>query len=287
MNNSGKTLMIFLVVIAMLLIALTAIAVFFFLKEVDLRKAAEYNLEQMQVVEAKLQNELKETKDQLVLLEEKNKEAENKVESMMEEVELEQGLREELKKENRQLQDSLTKESEDKEQLRAQMAKDLSEAEKKIAAMQEELNVVISEKQKLEETYQDTLSKYQALQGPSGLTDPVSQTPEEQNPLPDQPPAVEPQAENKEVDLDKIVVNAPPETLGKVISVDTETEFIIVNIGEKDGVRKNTLLSLYRGDKLLGDVKVTRVLPEMSAADFVPPLSSQAVQKDDRVVIKK
>ena len=58
MNNSGKTLTIFLVVIAVLLVSLTAIAVFFFLQEVELRKSAEYNLEQIRIAEIKLQEDI-------------------------------------------------------------------------------------------------------------------------------------------------------------------------------------------------------------------------------------
>lgn len=266
MNNSGKTLTIFLFVIAVLLISLTAIAVFFFLKEVDLRKAAEYNLEQMRIIESKLQGELKESKKQMFLLEEKNKEAEDRVESLMEEVDLEKGLRDELKKENRQLQDALQKETAAHAQLKEQSAKELSEAEKRIASLQEKLDAAIEEAQRLEAVRQDMEGKDQQLG--------IEETPDIATP-------------SQEVSLDKIVVNPAEEQKGKVISVDRETEFLIVNLGEKDGIKKNSVLSVYRGETYLGDVKVSRVLPEMAAADLVPPLTSQNVQKDDRVIIKE
>jgi hypothetical protein len=279
MNNSGKTLTIFLFVIAVLLISLTAIAVFFFLKEVDLRKSAEFNLDQMRIIESKLQTELQETKKQLFLLEEKNKEAEDKVESLMGEVDLEQGLAEELKKENKQLQETVEKETKSKEDLQAQLEKNLSESEQKLSSLQEKLDTALAEKQKIETTHQDLLTKYQQLQQQLGISEPLSE-----NISTSATPAPAP---TQEVSLDKIVVNPPGESRGQVISVDTETEFVIVSLGERDGVRKNAILSIYRADKYLGDVKVTRVLPEMSAADFVPPLTSQAIQKDDRVVLKQ
>ena len=41
MNSSGKVLVIFLVIIAVLLISLTAISLFFFQKETERRKIAE------------------------------------------------------------------------------------------------------------------------------------------------------------------------------------------------------------------------------------------------------
>ena len=39
-------------------------------------------------------------------------------------------------------------------------------------------------------------------------------------------------------------------------------------------------------DKYLGDIKVTRLQPDMSAADFVPPFKHQLAQKNDTVIIK-
>jgi hypothetical protein len=69
--------------------------------------------------------------------------------------------------------------------------------------------------------------------------------------------------------------------------VDADTDFVIVSLGDKDGVSKGAILSLYRGEQYLGDIKVSRVLANMSAADFVTPLKSSDVQKDDQVMIKK
>jgi len=74
---------------------------------------------------------------------------------------------------------------------------------------------------------------------------------------------------------------------GKVIEVDLENEFVIVNIGQKDGLVKDAVLSIWRNDTYLGDVQVTQVLPDMSAADLIPPLTSNNIQKDDGVSIKK
>ncbi|GEM_PF-649190 len=76
------------------------------------------------------------------------------------------------------------------------------------------------------------------------------------------------------------------EPAGRVLTVDRETEFVVINLGEKDGVHKGQILSVYRQNDYLGDVKVTRVQPKMSAADLIPPFSSRIVQKDDQVFFK-
>ena len=94
------------------------------------------------------------------------------------------------------------------------------------------------------------------------------------------------QEAEKEVDLEKIVVAPRGSPEGRILSVDTDTEFVIVNLGAKDGVKLGDMLSVYRGKEFLGDIKVTRVQPEMSAADLIPPFSSRKVRKNDQVLVR-
>jgi len=274
-NNSGKTLTIFLIVIATLLISLTVIAVFFFLQEVELRKSAEINLEQMQMMESNLQNDLKEAKKQVFLLQEKNKESDEKIEGLMEDLDLEKGLREEIKKDYRQLREMFETVNKEKEQ----MQKDYTALEEKNAFLQKEMTSTAEKHKELQRQYEQMKKNYQ---------------PAEAAPMTEEMPAVPmtgtlqpaPQAAAQDVDLKTIVINQEPKK-GTVVSVDTQTNFIIVNIGEKSGVNADSVLSVYRGDQYLGDVVVTRVLPDMAAADFLPPLKSSQVRKNDQVIIKQ
>ena len=103
----------------------------------------------------------------------------------------------------------------------------------------------------------------------------------------DNPSLSQKNIESKKVELDKIVVlpNEVPE--GRILSIDQDTDFVIINLGDKDGVKTGDVLSISRGQEYLGDVKVTRVQSEMSAADLIPPLSSKTLRKNDQVVLKK
>ena len=74
---------------------------------------------------------------------------------------------------------------------------------------------------------------------------------------------------------------------GRILSVDKDTEFVILNLGDKDGIQMGMLLSVVRDGNYLGDIKITRLHPEMSAADLVSPLSVEIVRKNDKVVVKK
>ncbi len=81
-------------------------------------------------------------------------------------------------------------------------------------------------------------------------------------------------------------VSALDETLeGRILSVDTETEFVIVSLGKMDGVKVGAVLSIFRGDDYVGDIRVTRLQPEMSAADLIPPFSIRSIKKNDQVKV--
>ena len=58
-KSSGKVLTVFIVIIAILLISLTAISIFFFQKELERRKSVELILEKIKANEQKLEGELK------------------------------------------------------------------------------------------------------------------------------------------------------------------------------------------------------------------------------------
>ena len=98
------------------------------------------------------------------------------------------------------------------------------------------------------------------------------------------------QPETQEILLEPIVEEAVSalETAfdGRILSVDIETEFVIVSLGEKDGIVVGNVLSVFHNENYVGDIKITRLQSEMSAADLVLPLSIRNVQKDDQVKTK-
>ncbi len=291
MNRSGKTLTIILVVISILSLTLTVIAVFFFQKESELRKMAEDNLAQTKISEAKLQSDLKESKKQGFLLEEKVKEADEKINNLMDELELAEGVRDEIKAENETLKEALENESQSKEQIRQQLTEELNNAEEKVGSLEQELNTEKNLRTGLEsqlEQLQNTL-KSQASQG-----SPSEGSTTDEPPSPDQPQSDETnggtsdtQADREGVDLEKIIVASSDIPSGKVLSVDKENDFVIFNLGQRHGIVQGLVMSIYRDDNYLGDVKVSRVQDDMSAADFIPPFSSQNVRKNDQIVTKQ
>lgn len=250
MNKNGKTLTIFLVLISILLLSVTGISLFFFQKESNERKAAEVKLSQAKDSEAKLEAALKEAKKQILLAEEKAKEADTKINGLMDELELQDGIRDQMKAENNALKEAVTSES----QANGALQKELTAAQERFAALEEKLKVAESQRAELEAKIQE-MSQQAASQS--------------------------------EVDLDKIIVTPGSIPEGKIVSINSENNFVIVNLGQEHGMAQDMVLSVYRNDQYLGDLKIARAEENMSVADFAAPLDSKQLKVNDRIVVKK
>ena len=72
---------------------------------------------------------------------------------------------------------------------------------------------------------------------------------------------------------------------GKVTVVNKEYNFVVINLGQKDGVKKGDLFSVYREGKVIGDIKVEKVHESMSAAGFAVELKD--IIKENDLVAQK
>ena len=111
---------------------------------------------------------------------------------------------------------------------------------------------------------------------------------------------------NNSVELEKIVVNQNdntstnsteyiPRTLvhtplpqpakleGQVLVVNKEFAFVVVNIGEKDGIQNSQILTVFRGTKSIGRVQVERIYDTMTSAVILPEQTLIDIQEGDIV----
>ncbi|MFT5169986.1 MAG: myosin heavy subunit, partial [Candidatus Omnitrophota bacterium] len=242
-NKSGKVLVIFLVIIAILLTSLTAISIFFFQKEIEKRKFTETMLTRSQESEVQLEGSLKEAKDSMFVLQEKNKEADERVNGLLDDIELGEGLRAELKIENNELKEKLKTEQKGKAKLKEKLSKDLESAEIELNDMKEALDKVMNENDVLKGK-QGKLSK--DLKTATEKVDQLVRDIESIEDFKDEE-EIKNSEKSMEVDLevDSVEVDESkrksakkePEIIpgeipnGRVLSVDNDTEFVIVNLG--------------------------------------------------------
>jgi type II secretory pathway pseudopilin PulG len=277
MKKSGKTIVIFLILIVVILISGISISLFLLSKETQTRKSAEATVEQLKTRNQKIDEALKDAQQQIDVLKGKNKDADDKINSLMEELDLESGLREQIKTENKKLKDTLEAEAKAKVELRQKMTAELDAVQSKLKESEAKIQEAAGLQQKIDELTKqnDDLQKKLNDQEKVNIAPPVSAGGEVMT-----PPSTE------KVDLDRIVVTPEEAKQGKVLNVDTETEFLIFDLGARNGIKVGDIMSVFRGKTYLGDVKVTRAQEEMSAADFIPPFSSRKVRKNDQVVQK-
>jgi len=312
MNSSGKVLIIFLIITAMLLISLTAISLFFFQKETERRKLAEVTLEEYQGEKVKIDEELKELKKQNFLLQEKNKESEARVNDLSDELELESGLREEMKLETVSLEEKLgelmaEKEAsaeaiKDDEELHKNLMKKLSVSKQKIKGLEAQLKAEKERSQKLGQLYEQKQqeetaraesikkSKEEAIAEDDNVEETLSDDNERLG-IELEEIIIAPRMPKSQGAVAELVFKETASDLesaldGRILSVDLETEFVIVSLGKVDGLAIGNVLSVYRNENYVGDIKITRLQSEMSAADLILPLSIRNVKKDDQVKTK-
>ena len=210
--------------------------------------------------------------------------------SRLEVMDVEKGLKEAMKTENVKLKQDLDAAIQEKETIQADLNKQVQDFQVKAKSVEQELQTRDARVKELETKISDVEKKMadtdaaaQKIKEAQGATATTSAH------VSDDPNAATPAAQSadKEVVLDKIVVNKTDTVKGRVLSVDKETEFIIFDLGAKSGIKQGDVMSVVRGQDYLGDIKVSRVQDEMSAADLIPPFSSRMVRKNDSVVPKQ
>lgn len=79
----------------------------------------------------------------------------------------------------------------------------------------------------------------------------------------------------------------PPAVLeGKVLVVNKDYDFIVVNLGRKDNVSVGDVLSVARKNKKLGEFKIEEVRDTMSVATPLTKGLTAQIREDDKAVIK-
>ncbi|MCK5344894.1 MAG: hypothetical protein KAR20_15895, partial [Candidatus Heimdallarchaeota archaeon] len=70
---------------------------------------------------------------------------------------------------------------------------------------------------------------------------------------------------------------------GQVLVVNDEFAFVVINIGEKDGLKETAVLGVYRGQSLLGKVQVERIYDTMSSAVIILESLNGDIKEGDAV----
>lgn len=86
----------------------------------------------------------------------------------------------------------------------------------------------------------------------------------------------------KGVGGDKVVL--PAGLKGKVLVIEKNWNFVVIDLGRKDGVLENGELTVYRNLKFVGKVKVTAVNTRLCVANILPGWMKLDIQEGDVVI---
>lgn len=71
---------------------------------------------------------------------------------------------------------------------------------------------------------------------------------------------------------------------GRILEVNSKFDFVIINLGEEDGVERGMIFMVYRDKKLLGKVQAEDVFPKMSSCVILPEWKQATIRIDDGVI---
>ncbi|MFH0738912.1 MAG: hypothetical protein V2A59_03525 [Candidatus Omnitrophota bacterium] len=286
MYNKGKSPVIILIVLIALSLVLAA-AVFY-----TLQKERVKNLKlQAELVDIKTaqkisEAKLTESKKAISNLELQLKEAQAKIDTLASDLEQEKTARQEESTKVEQLK----KELDDQKKKRADLEGGINE-ERKIASDQKSRLLALDAKRvslearikELETEREQAKTKDVELGTIVVAPDTAVPVATEEKPRPAEKTvkAVSPVKAN-------VVTNVKPSSSfeAKVLVVNKDYNFVVINMGSRDGVRVGDVFSVYHNAKYVGDVKVDKVHDSMAAAGFSSADMKDKISEGDKVEAK-
>lgn len=83
---------------------------------------------------------------------------------------------------------------------------------------------------------------------------------------------------------EEYVVKEPDGLKGKILVVDPKWDFVVLNIGENQGVLKDGILMVHRDSKLVGKVKISNVMPDRCIANILSGWKLDDIREGDQVL---
>ena len=269
MTDKGKLPVLLLLLVVVILVSLSLAGGVFYLFQKEQAKNLELQ-KQLKEINTRLitaETNLRDYKDRSSDLETKLKLTETEIDKLNNDLQQEKTAKIEALAKIEQLRIDL----EQQKSLRTDLEKKFNKAQKDVEKIQGQLKILDSEKSELEAKLKEL--ETQSLGVELGQ---IVVSPE---------PTLLPQAEVKTTkEKPQKVKSSALE--GKVLVVNKDYNFIVINLGSKDGVEIGNVFSVYRDTKYLGDVKVEKIHDFMAAAGFVTADIKDKVNEEDRVVRK-
>ncbi|MCM8812035.1 MAG: hypothetical protein NC910_03180 [Candidatus Omnitrophica bacterium] len=276
------------ILLSLALVGAIAAAAVIFLdrnKERDRRIWVEDQLEKIKIAKAALEKEIEELKSVKQTLETQLTDAASQAKKLADDLAAEKRSRETLSGELTKVRSeaaSLNEKLRGLENEKKAVADELARAKQSYQALSNELTTLRQAKEALEKRVKEMLTA-QSSQAERIVVRPAA--PVGASPAaPASPAAAAPVASQPQPE--RIAVSAAPSSAdmeGKVLVVNREFNFVVVNLGSNDGIEVGTRMNVFRSGKQIGAAQVERLYENMSAATILVEEQKTQLKEGDTV----
>lgn len=260
MNRRGNAAVIVLVLLLVVSLGIGAYGFISFQKEKQQRIALEDRINDLEVLKKKAEEKLEQAKQQIDSLSKDIAALKVESDDLKQVLDSERKAKEDILNQNM----ALKKESEQQKANLVDLQAKLSSKEKEAADIQKRLNELQAAKEELEKKATAVVVPPEGVNLEKIVVEPAGK-------------GAKPGAS----------VSTPKGPLqGKVLVVNKEYKFAVINLGKNEGVKIGDVFTVSRSGKKLGQIKVAKVHDTMSAADFLDAKLMDLIKEDDSVIKK-
>jgi septal ring factor EnvC (AmiA/AmiB activator) len=270
MTEKAKVPIVVLIALILISLAIAVSGFYLFQKEKAKNLQLQDKLEEITVSLRRTETSLDEYKKKSSDLESQLKLAQGNIEKLKSELQQERTAREQTEAKMELLKQDL----EQQKGLRSDLEKRFSQTQDDAKKTQAQIRELEAKKQELEVKISDLEKQSQGVELGKIVVSPETSKPLEVAEKPAEPV----------VKKEKTTATLGRE--GKVLVVNKDYNFAVINLGSKDGIGPDDLFSVYHNNKYVGDVKVEKVHESMAAAGFVSSDIKDKVFEGDKVAQK-
>jgi predicted RNase H-like nuclease (RuvC/YqgF family) len=281
MNRRGIALKFVLIGIAA--VSLVLVGLFAYLYQSANAKCAQLQaqVDELTARERVTEGKLEASKKQVSELTLKLQEAKSRIDLITEDLENERSARENASRELEQIKTELDQQRNSRQDIEGQLTQAQDEGRK----LREQLKVIEQQKKDLEAKIKDLESGASGVELGKVVVNNDAAAPAAAEGANTEENTAEPAASGESAPAEEQQATPASMLEGKVTVVNKEYNFVVINLGQRDGVNVGDIFSVYQDDKPVGEIKVEKVHESMSAAGF-PAEMKDTIKENDRVVQK-
>lgn len=273
MDIKAKSPLVLLIALMLIFLSVAATGFYLYQKEHAKNIELEEKIEELNIKQKITDAKLLESQKIVTSLEDKIKESAAQISELTDELGKEKSSKEEALSSLEQIRQEIERQK----SLRQDLDGKLEQAQNDVKSMQGKLAALESDKKDLELKIKNLEEKSQGVELGKIVVNPEAVNKADNS---------KGKKKVAEVKAEKPVLPVVKEAEGKVLVVNKEYDFVVINLGSKDGVGLGQVFSIYRGNTQLGDVKVEKLHDSMAAAGFITDDTKNKVKEGDKVVKK-